>query len=131
MGNIGERLRDRVKKLRATTGLSQVALANRAGVSVQTIKDVEAGRRGLGLKALEGISSALGISIEELKGKSEPRVEKIEAFKAKKMIQYFESIPDEIYELALELGDSRESVWEDIAETLLIAIEDKKLNKNA
>lgn len=104
MGNTGEKLNTRIKRLRAEAGLSQVALANLVPCSVQTIKDIEGGRKGAGLKVVKGISNALGISVEELTGRGEPEVKKIITHKMKDYTRRVESIPDYIYDLALELG---------------------------
>lgn len=122
MGNIKENLKARIKRLRTDAGLSQVALANLAGISVQTIKDVEAGRRGLGLRALEGISSALKVSIDDLKGETEPVIQKVSHIKASKALKMFESIPDEIYDLAVNIGPDHE-IWKVVRSVLETASE--------
>jgi transcriptional regulator with XRE-family HTH domain len=122
MGKIEEKLQQRIKKLRSDAGLSQVALANRAGVSVQTIKDAEAGRRGLGIKALQGISEALGLSIEQLRGEVSVRVEPLQKVRMSKVVKMIESIPDDIYDLASKIPKN-DKAWDYVRSSLEYAIE--------
>lgn len=123
MENIEDDLKHKIRSFRKKSGLSQVALANRADVSVQTIKDIEAGRRGAGIKALQGISDALGVSIEDLTSSSlELPVVKVEKFKARKALRYFEKIPDDIYDLAMAFQPS-DDVWDEVK----LILEDAKL----
>lgn len=63
---------DRVRRLREESGMTQVALANLAGLSTQSIKDIEAGRKGTGLKVVLSLSKAFGISMEEFLGENPP-----------------------------------------------------------
>lgn len=100
-----------LRELREKAGLSQVALANLANISVQTIKDVENNRRGLGLKALEGISKALGIPIDELIGEgevnpSEQPLRTIEDFK-----RAIINIPGDILAKSSKYSET-DQVWE-------------------
>jgi transcriptional regulator with XRE-family HTH domain len=100
-----------LKELRNKAGLSQVALANLADVSVQTIKDIEAGRRGAGLKALEGISRAIGVSINDLQSGIELQVEHIKLRSISDFKRSINSIPDDIFESAAKYSED-DKVWE-------------------
>jgi transcriptional regulator with XRE-family HTH domain len=57
-----------VRKAREGAGLTQSALAVRAGCSETTIRSLEAGRLGLGGKSIERLAPALGMEIPELLG---------------------------------------------------------------
>jgi transcriptional regulator with XRE-family HTH domain len=56
----------RIAKLRKEQGVTQVQLAERLGVSQQTITAYEVGRRRIQVSALPVIAQALGVGIEEL-----------------------------------------------------------------
>jgi putative transcriptional regulator len=57
---------NRVKALRTAAGMRQEDLADRVGVSRQTIISVEMGRYNPSLELAWRLSKALGITIEEL-----------------------------------------------------------------
>jgi putative transcriptional regulator len=59
-------MNNRVKELRTAAGLRQEDLADRVGVSRQTIISVEMGRYNPSLELAWRLSKALGITIEEL-----------------------------------------------------------------
>lgn len=112
MEKIGIDLKFRVKTLRDKAGLSQEALASLAGLSTQTIKDIEAGRSPGGIKSLRQLSAAFGISFEDLTGEPEPAAQIIrEPFKISSLADTLKKIPNEIYEMANEF-DSGDEVWE-------------------
>jgi transcriptional regulator with XRE-family HTH domain len=68
---IGERL----KKLRVERGLSQAALAERAGCSVDLVRKLEQGvRQSARVTSLSGLAQALGVSMSELLDKR-PRLD--------------------------------------------------------
>jgi transcriptional regulator with XRE-family HTH domain len=56
----------RVRELRAGRGLTQLRLAERAGISRPSIANVEAGRQNVSLRQLCALASALGVTVEEL-----------------------------------------------------------------
>ena len=59
-------LGERIAKLRKDQGITQVQLAERLGVSQQTITAYEVGRRRIQVSALPVIAHALGVGVEEL-----------------------------------------------------------------
>jgi molybdate-binding protein/DNA-binding XRE family transcriptional regulator len=61
---------DRFRLARLGRGLSQAALADRAGVTRQTISGIEAGRWSPSLDVALVVAAALGSSVEELFGKA-------------------------------------------------------------
>jgi transcriptional regulator with XRE-family HTH domain len=60
-------LSNRVRELRHARGLDQQALAERAGISMQTVSNLETGRlRDLKVSTLAALGNALGVSSAEL-----------------------------------------------------------------
>ena len=58
---------DRVRELRRRRGLDQRELASRAGVSMQTVSNLETGRlRDLKVSTLSALARSLGVSPVEL-----------------------------------------------------------------
>ena len=66
----------RLKKLREDRGLSQAKLAAAAGVPVGTLRYWEYGLRTPLLDAASRLADALGVSLDELAGRSEPAPKK-------------------------------------------------------
>ncbi|KAA3637647.1 MAG: XRE family transcriptional regulator [Armatimonadetes bacterium] len=62
------RLADGIRRLRASRGLTQSAIAQLADVSPSAISQVESGQRGLSLDTLLTLGQALNVSIDELIG---------------------------------------------------------------
>ena len=58
----------RVRELRAARGWLQQDLADRAGVSMQTVSNLETGRHVPGTATLAKIAGALGVPLAELLG---------------------------------------------------------------
>lgn len=56
----------RVKELRIEKGLSQEALAQRAGISFSTVNKVENRRKSPTLATLDKLAEALGVDTKEL-----------------------------------------------------------------
>ncbi len=56
----------RVQQLRVSRGMSQEKLAEKSGVGVQHISDIERGRRSATLDAIAAISRGLGSEMVEL-----------------------------------------------------------------
>ncbi len=57
-----------VKELRILRGMSQKELADKLGVSAQTLNCYESGQRNLGPKMLPALAGALGVSAAYLRG---------------------------------------------------------------
>lgn len=62
--NIKDKVGQRIKELRNELGLSQEALANKAGVDRTYVTDVENGRRNVSVELLEKLIKALEVSIQ-------------------------------------------------------------------
>lgn len=122
MENTEEELKERVKRLRSEAGLSQVALANLAGLSVKMIKDIENGRRGGSVSTMQALARSFEIPLEDLVGKENPEAKKVSVFNTRKMIKAMGNIPDEVYELALKVGPDN-NAWEFVKQTLAAAAE--------
>ena len=57
---------DRVKHRRLELGLSQDALAQRAGISKSFLSDLETGKRSVGAETLLDLGRAMGVSLDLL-----------------------------------------------------------------
>lgn len=69
---VRETLATNVRAARDRAGLSQAALAERCGVSTETISRVERGRFEPAMTTVVAIASALGVSIDGLVGSGQP-----------------------------------------------------------
>lgn len=63
--NIKDKVGGRVRELRHELGVSQEALANKAGIDRTYMTDVENGRRNISVEILEKIIGALEVSFQE------------------------------------------------------------------
>ena len=66
--SIDQRVRRRLRDLRAERGLTLAQVAERANLDVSTLSRLESGKRRLTLEHLPGLAAALGVSIDELIG---------------------------------------------------------------
>jgi transcriptional regulator with XRE-family HTH domain len=57
---------ENLQRLRNSAGLSQAGLADRSGISVNTIQNWEIGRHQPRLDALPKLAAALGVGVEAL-----------------------------------------------------------------
>ncbi len=70
---------DRVKQRRLELGLSQDALAQRAGISKSFLSDLETGKRSVGAETLLDLGRAMSVSLDFLmtgEGSGDRRVDK-------------------------------------------------------
>ena len=65
---------DRIALLRGERGLTQESLAERAGISRETVKKIERQKRSPSLSMLETLAEALGVPVSELINSPAPRV---------------------------------------------------------
>ena len=75
--SIDERVRRRLRELRAERGLTLQQVAERANIDISTLSRLEAGKRRLALDHLPGLAGALGVSADELLGAApapDPRI---------------------------------------------------------
>jgi transcriptional regulator with XRE-family HTH domain len=68
METMEKTMAQRVREIRKKRGLFQHELAARARLSVQTVRNVEAGRHEPELPTLRKIAKALGVGLGELLG---------------------------------------------------------------
>jgi transcriptional regulator with XRE-family HTH domain len=74
---VGERVRRRLRELRAERGLTLEAVASRAAIDVSTLSRLEAGKRRLALDHLPALAAALGVTADDLlspASRPDPRV---------------------------------------------------------
>lgn len=66
MATLTERLGTKVRKLREQERMSQLALAQKAGLDLTTINEIENGNREPMLRTIWKISNALGVKLTQL-----------------------------------------------------------------
>lgn len=66
MATINERFGQKVKKLREQKKMSQLALAQRAGLDLTTINEIENGNRDPMLRTIWKIANALNVKLAQL-----------------------------------------------------------------
>jgi transcriptional regulator with XRE-family HTH domain len=69
---VGERVRRRLRELRAERGLTLEAVASRASIDVSTLSRLESGKRRLALDHLPALAAALGVSADDLVAPRQP-----------------------------------------------------------
>jgi transcriptional regulator with XRE-family HTH domain len=74
---VGERVRRRLRELRAERGLTLEAVASLASIDVSTLSRLESGKRRLALDHLPALAAALGVTADDLlapRQRADPRV---------------------------------------------------------
>lgn len=66
MATITQRFGNQVKKLREQKKMSQLALAQKAGLDLTTINEIENGNRDPMLKTIWKLANALGVKLSQL-----------------------------------------------------------------
>jgi transcriptional regulator with XRE-family HTH domain len=72
-GLCDKKIFNRLKEIRSSRGMKQEDLANLSGVSVQTVRNWEAGK-GISSANLSRVASALGCTAQEILGEDERRL---------------------------------------------------------
>ena len=70
---LDERVRRRLRALRAERGLTLAQVAERASIDVSTLSRLESGKRRLALDHIPALAAALGVTADELLGARPPR----------------------------------------------------------
>jgi transcriptional regulator with XRE-family HTH domain len=74
---VAERVRRRLRELRAERGLTLEAVASRAAIDVSTLSRLESGKRRLALDHIPALAAALGVTADDLlasRERPDPRV---------------------------------------------------------
>lgn len=66
MATINKNFGDTVRKLRKRQGMSQEVLAEKAGLDLTSVNEIENGGRNPMLKTIRKIASALKVSVKDL-----------------------------------------------------------------
>jgi transcriptional regulator with XRE-family HTH domain len=69
---VGERVRRRLRELRAERGLTLEGVASRAAIDVSTLSRLESGKRRLALDHLPALAAALGVTTDDLLSPRQP-----------------------------------------------------------
>ena len=99
-------LGERIAKLRKDQGITQVQLAERLGVSQQTITAYEVGRRRIQVSALPVIAQALGVGIEELVSANAKPAKRGPAPKIQQQLERVSQLPRARQRMVSEVLDS-------------------------
>lgn len=105
---------------------SKKSIAQQMGISESTLQRWKKGENTPELPNIEALAKILNVDPMEFYREESGKIRNIKSIKT--MIS---SVPDSIYDLAAELDDSSDSVWEEVAESLLIAIEQKRIENRA
>ena len=114
---ISDLVSSNLKILRKRSNVTQRFIAESAGVNVQTIRDIEAGRRGTSLELLGKIANTLSVKPSDMLESNEPAPTLV--LPVSKTLQKMMNIPDNIYELAQGIPKDA-PCWE----VIKIALED-------
>lgn len=83
-------LGNRIRNLRNAQGLSQVQVADSAGMSARYLGEVEAGKRNVSFGRLNALAQRLSIPLAELLDFEEPQIKGVVL---KELNSYLESLP--------------------------------------
>lgn len=99
-----------IKRLRKKGKFNQEQLAEKSGISISFLKDIERGE-SLGTAAtLDALAKGLNVPIAELFSETEGQVISIGV---SSVIKKMASVPDDVYDMAERYGSNHE-VWKDI-----------------
>jgi transcriptional regulator with XRE-family HTH domain len=130
MGNTGEELKDRLKRLRTDANLKIREVAKAIEISDQHVKDMEAGRRGIGTDVLLGYSRLFNLSMESILLGEGAIAKPIEKEPVSIFVQKLTSVPDEVYDYAQDIGP-KHKVWETVKKLLEVEAEKANARKAA
>jgi transcriptional regulator with XRE-family HTH domain len=126
MGKTKELFKERVRRLRKSLDFTQPELAKKAGVSIQTIKDLESGKSPGEIDTHKGLSKAFGISIDELLEGEMPEPNKvIVRLPPTDTLKIYLKIPNDVVEL-ISRASLSEQVWNDIRDALEAALPEQE-----
>lgn len=121
---ISDLVSSNLKILRKRSNVTQRFIAESAGVNVQTIRDIEAGRRGTSLELLGKIANTLSVKPSDMLESNEPAPTLV--LPVSKTLQKMMNIPDEVYARAGNYPPDHE-VWD----MLIVAMDDFEKREEA
>lgn len=68
LGHTGEVVRENIRSIRIAKEITQVQLANAAGIPSQAITEIENGARRVDVDDLVAVATALGVPVSKLTG---------------------------------------------------------------
>lgn len=98
----------RVAELRKAANITQIQMAERLGVSQQTINSYEVGRRRIPVSTLPVLAQILTVTIEELLGESvaDPKNKRGPAPKLQRQLDVISRLPKAKQKLAADMLDA-------------------------
>jgi transcriptional regulator with XRE-family HTH domain len=107
-----------LRRLRKDAGLTQQELADLSKLSVQSIRDLEVGRRPPSVPVLAKLAESLNVPYKELLEENKETKTRVS-----KILTSLRSVPDDVYDLARAVG-AESKVWDRVRAALENEIED-------
>lgn len=106
-----------LRRIRRERGLTQAQFAELAGISHSHVRQAEVGKSAYGLSNIEDICSKLGVPVHTVFMDEGAGGSKKEKMNVGEVVQKLVAIPDDIYDLAINV-DRNAGEWEAIRELL-------------
>lgn len=110
-------------RLREERGMSAKELGKKVGVTAKHIYDMEKERRSPSIELLDSIAKEFGVAKSSLLEKEPPMAAGEErVIPVSKMVERIVCVPDDIFEKAFKVGDTKDPQWDTVRSALDIAI---------
>lgn len=107
---VNELFSDNIKRLRSEKGFTQQQLADMAGITITALRGYENLRRAPPMETMGKIAQALGVTVADLFETGEVIKPNVLAMPISKVLQKMSCIPDNIYDIAVEIPRDHE-IW--------------------
>lgn len=95
----------RIAQLRKTAAITQVQMAERLGVSQQTVNSYEVGRRRVPVSMLPALARMLGVSVEELIGEETKASKRGPSPKIQQQLERIAQLPRARQQIVMQMLD--------------------------
>ncbi len=126
METLRDTLSKNFKRVIEDSGMTVRELAHRIGVSETSLHRWKSGAEVPKLEHVDGIARVLNIDPGEFYKSERPIIN----ISPRGTLKKYLVIPDQVVELASQLGDDQGYVWDEIIETLEIALKQKEVPSN-
>jgi transcriptional regulator with XRE-family HTH domain len=118
-----------IRQLRKDQKWTQEILAEKTGYSLAHIKDIERGRSGASLDMVEKFCEVFNVKFERIFSSDEGV--KVLDMPMNKAIKKLLMVPDNVYELASEINNPKNEVWDEVQGLLEDALEEIREKKKS